>query len=96
MISVGIVGASGYTGEELTKILLKHPEVKIQSLASRSHEGKNIKDVFEIDMPGVFKAPTLENLSTCDVVFFATPNGITMNMAPDLIKHNIRDRKSVV
>ena len=71
MISVGIVGASGYTGEELTKILLKHPEVKIQSLTSRSHEGKSIKDVFKIDMSGVFKAPTLENLSACDVVFFA-------------------------
>ena len=90
MISVGIVGASGYTGEELTKILLKHPEVKIESLTSRSHEGKNIKDVFKIDMPGVFKTPTLENLSTCDVVFFATPNGVAMNMANDLIKNNIR------
>ncbi len=90
MISVGIVGASGYTGEELAKILLKHPKVKIQSLTSRSHEGKNINDTFKIDIPGVFKAPTLENLSTCDVVFFATPNGVAMKMAEDLINNNIK------
>ena len=57
MISVGIVGASGYTGEELVKILQNHPQVEIHVLTSRSHNGKNIMDVFNLELPlqGTFK-----------------------------------------
>ena len=92
MISVGIVGASGYTGEELTKILQSHPEVNITSLTSRTHAGKQINDVFKLTEPisGEFKLPIFENLSTCDLVFFATPNGIAMGMTQELIKNNIK------
>lgn len=92
MISVGIVGASGYTGEELVKILQNHPNVVIKALASRTHAGKQIKELFNLQEPidGVFTTPTIENLKGCDVVFFATPNGVAMNMASDLIKNNIR------
>ena len=42
MISVGIIGASGYTGEELVKILQNHPNVEIKSLTSRTHVGKKL------------------------------------------------------
>ena len=49
MISVGIVGASGYTGEELVKILLKHTDVSIDVLTSRTHLGKSVDEVFELD-----------------------------------------------
>ena len=92
MISVGIVGASGYTGEELVKILQNHPEVNIKSLTSRTHAGKLISDIFSLTQPldGTFKTPTIENLIGCDVVFFATPNGIAMNMAEGLISKGIR------
>ena len=92
MISVGIIGASGYTGEELVKILQKHPEVQIKSLTSRTHAGKKIDDVFQLTTPlgGTFALPTIENLSDCDVVFFATPNGVAMNMAETLIDKGIR------
>ena len=78
MISVGIVGASGYTGEELVKILQNHSEVNIRSLTSRTHAGKKINDIFDLTEPldGSFKTPTIENLIGCDVVFFATPNGV--------------------
>ena len=47
MISVGIIGASGYTGEELVKILQNHPQVEIQVLTSRTHNGEKITDIFE-------------------------------------------------
>ena len=92
MISVGIIGASGYTGEELVKILQNHPEVNIKSLTSRTHAGKLISDIFSLTQPldGTFKTPTIENLIGCDVVFFATPNGIAMNMAEGLISKGIR------
>ena len=92
MISVGIIGASGYTGEELVKILQNHPEVEIRSLTSRSHAGKKISDVFDLIKPlkGNFKSPTIDNLIGCDVVFFATPNGVAMEMAESLLDKGIR------
>ena len=51
MISVGIIGASGYTGEELVRILQNHPGVEIKSLTSRSHAGKKISDIFDLVKP---------------------------------------------
>ena len=92
MISVGIVGASGYTGEELIKLLLKHPQVSIDVLTSRTHQGKDVDDIytFDIKLSKKFLEPTTNNLSNCDVVFFASPNGVAMQMARDLIEKNIR------
>ena len=92
MISVGIIGASGYTGEELVKILQNHPQVEIQVLTSRTHNGKKITDIFALESPieGTFKSPEIKNLKDCDVVFFATPNGIAMKMANELLENNVR------
>ena len=92
MISVGIVGASGYTGEELIKSLSSHPDVQLTSLTSNTYEGKNVKDVLSnnTELDCIFKKPSVENLSGCDVVFFATPNGVAMKMAQALVDRNIR------
>ena len=92
MISVGIVGASGYTGEELVKILLKHTDVSIDVLTSRTHLGKSADDVFALDkkLEKNFLEPSVDNLINCDVVFFASPNGVAMNMARGLLEHNVR------
>ncbi len=92
MISVGIVGASGYTGEELATILLGHPHAKITVLTSRTHAGEKVNDVFSLpsDINTTFLEPTTENLKDCDVVFFATPNGVAMKMAKELLNNNIR------
>ena len=98
MISVGIIGASGYTGEELVKILQNHPNVVIKSLTSRTHAGKNIGDVFNLEKPinDVFKSPNIENLLECDVVFFATPNGVAMDMAQELLDNkNVNDGRLI-
>ena len=64
MISVGIVGASGYTGEELATILLGHPHAKITVLTSRTHAGEKVNDVFSLpsDINTTFLEPTTENL----------------------------------
>mgnify|MGYP001473678225 CR=1 FL=1 len=92
MISIGIVGASGYTGEELIRLLLKHPEVSIDILTSRTHAGRAVDDVYSFSekLGKKFLEPKVENLLTCDVVFFASPNGVAMNMARDLINSNVR------
>ena len=49
MISVGIVGASGFTGEELVRLLLKHPDVSLDVLTSRTHAGKKVSDCIELE-----------------------------------------------
>jgi len=49
MISVGIVGASGFTGEELVKLLLRHPDVSLDVLTSRTHAGKKVSDFIKLD-----------------------------------------------
>ena len=92
MISVGIVGASGYTGEELLKLLLKHPNVSLDVLTSRTHAGKSVNDIHKLDnkFAGKFVEPSIDNLANCNVVFFASPNGVAMKMADQLIKNNIK------
>ena len=46
MINVGIIGASGYTGAELARILCNHPEVRITAATSRQHAGQPLSEVF--------------------------------------------------
>ena len=92
MISIGIVGASGYTGEELIKLLIMHPQASIDVLTSRTYAGKCVDDIYSFDkkLEKDFLEPVVDNLLSCDVVFFASPNGIAMNMAKELIKNNVR------
>lgn len=89
MISVGIVGGTGYTGVELLRLLLQHPNVKVDVLTSRSEAGKRIDNMFpslrgHCDL--VFSDLNVELLKQCDVVFFATPHGVAMNFAQELIQ----------
>ena len=93
MIQVGVVGGTGYTGIELLRFLTVHPEVSLSVITSRAEAGTAVADFFpslrgHLDL--VFSAPEHDVLSSCDVVFFATPNGTAMNTAPDLLKAGIR------
>ncbi|NQZ52736.1 MAG: N-acetyl-gamma-glutamyl-phosphate reductase [Piscirickettsiaceae bacterium] len=93
MINVGIVGATGYTGVELLRLLANHPEVSLQIITSRSESGKAVSELFpnlrgHIDLN--FNEPDIEQLSACDVVFFATPHCVAMAMVPELIKRGTR------
>ncbi|MFW5451499.1 MAG: N-acetyl-gamma-glutamyl-phosphate reductase [Methylophagaceae bacterium] len=93
MIKVGIVGATGYTGVELLRLLAIHPEVSLQVITSRSESGNAVSDLFPnlrgyVDLH--FSEPDLDQLSACDVVFFATPHCVAMAMVPDLIKQGTR------
>lgn len=93
MIKVGIVGATGYTGVELLRLLANHPEVSIECITSRGEAGKLVSDLFpnlrgHLDQH--FSQPDVAQLALCDVVFFATPHCVAMEMVPELIKRNTR------
>lgn len=89
MIKVGIIGGTGYTGVELLRLLVTHPHVEICAITSRSEAGIHVADMFPnlrgfVDL--TFTDPAPENLTECDVLFFATPNGTAMRSVPELLK----------
>ena len=93
MIRAGIVGGTGYTGVELLRILVLHSEVEVTVVTSRADAGIRVDALYPslrgyIDMN--FTAPDIENLSQCDVVFFATPNGTAMLFAEELLVRGVK------
>ena len=88
MIAVGIVGGTGYTGVELLRLLLRHPQAQVRLLTSRTEAGKRVADMFpnlrgHTDLE--FSDLDIEKLKQCDVVFFATPHGVAMKHAEALV-----------
>jgi N-acetyl-gamma-glutamyl-phosphate reductase len=93
MISVGVVGGTGYTGVELLRLLAQHPEVELVTVTSRGEAGLAVADMFPSLRGRValnFSEPAHSPLNSCDVVFFATPNGVAMHQASDLLAHGVR------
>ena len=94
MIRVGIVGGTGYTGAELLRLLATHPHVRLCTITSRSEAGRAVSDLFpglrgKLDLPFSVPGPDSQ-LSTCDLVFFATPNGVAMQSVPELLHNGVR------
>ena len=93
MIKVGVVGATGYTGSELLRLLSRHPDVQIQVVTSRSEKGKAVADLFP-NLRGHIKLkftdPEIAELEKCTLVFFATPNGTAMTMVPTLLAAGVK------
>jgi N-acetyl-gamma-glutamyl-phosphate reductase len=93
VIKVGIVGATGYTGVELLRFLVLHPAVELRVLTSRAEAGVPVAALYPnlrkyVDL--AFTAPSAEQLNACDAVFFATPNGTAMTMAPALLDAGVK------
>lgn len=93
MKKIGIVGATGYTGVELLRLLSVHPEVEISFVTSRSNAGSRVDAMFPslrgfVDLE--FSDPSGDALADCDLVFFATPNGVAMKHVPALLKNNTK------
>lgn len=92
-MNIGIVGATGYTGAELLRLLAQHPEAKINIVTSRGEQGKPVSDIFP-NLRGIvdlkFEAPDADGLKNCDVVFFATPHGVAMSQARELIGYGVK------
>ncbi|HEX4985587.1 MAG TPA: N-acetyl-gamma-glutamyl-phosphate reductase [Burkholderiales bacterium] len=93
MIKVGIVGGTGYTGVELLRILATHPEVELAVITSRKDAGMPVADMFP-SLRGrislTFTEPSAGALEQCNVVFFATPNGVAMGETPALVKAGVK------
>ena len=93
MVKVGIVGGTGYTGVELLRLLVQHPEAQICAITSRADAGALVSEMFPSLRNRIglrFEDPAKADLAACDVVFFATPNGIAMQQAPQLLDAGVR------
>lgn len=93
MIKVGVVGGTGYTGVELLRLLSCHPGVQLAAITSRGEAGMPVAEMFpslrrRVDLR--FVTPQDAALEQCDVVFFATPNGIAMKQAVELVAAGVR------
>ena len=93
-MKVGIVGATGYTGVELLRLLAQHPQVQVAAVTSRGEAGMALADYFP-SLRGIypdlyFQTPDQADLAACDVVFFATPNGVAMQEAPALLAAGVK------
>jgi N-acetyl-gamma-glutamyl-phosphate reductase len=93
MIKVGIVGGTGYTGVELLRLLAQHPEVELTAITSRAEAGSAVADMFPSLRGRVglrFSDPATAPLKDCQIVFFATPNGVAMQQTRALLDAGVR------
>ncbi|MDD5180340.1 MAG: N-acetyl-gamma-glutamyl-phosphate reductase [Gallionellaceae bacterium] len=93
MIRVGIVGGTGYTGVELLRLLALHPQVELRAITSRADTGMAVSQMFPSLRGHVnlcFCHPEEAHLDQCDLVFFATPNGIAMQQVRALLDAGVR------
>lgn len=95
MITVSIIGGTGYTGGELLRILSNHSKVEIEHITSRKLDGKSITKV-HTNLKGIgnldnltFKNIPIENIDS-DFVFCATPHGVSMEIVPKLYERDIK------
>jgi N-acetyl-gamma-glutamyl-phosphate reductase len=93
VVKVGIVGGTGYTGVELLRLLAAHPQVELRAITSRADAGMPVSQMFpslrgHVDLN--FSHPDEAGLDKCDVVFFATPNGIAMQQTRALLDAGVK------
>ena len=99
MVKIGIVGGTGYTGVELLRLLAQHPQADVRAITSRKDAGMRVSEMFpslRAKGPGrriaelAFVEPDKADLRRCDVVFFATPHGVAMAAARELVDAGVR------
>jgi N-acetyl-gamma-glutamyl-phosphate reductase len=91
-IQVAVIGAAGYAGEELLRILTRHRQVDVAVITSRKYAGQPVSTVFPrftgSDLE--FSAPDVNQIAeTCDVVFLALPHGLAAEYAIPLLKSGL-------
>jgi N-acetyl-gamma-glutamyl-phosphate reductase len=93
MIKIGIIGGTGYTGVELLRLLVAHPEADLRVITSRGEAGRPATELFP-NLRGhvklAFTEPDPKSLAGCDVVFSATPHGVAMTHARELLKAGVK------
>lgn len=93
MIKAAVLGATGYAGIELVRILSAHPEVKLEILGSQSFDGQPISEVYGnfahvLDMN--CEKLDLDRAAECDVAFTALPHGASKDVIPSLIEKGLK------
>lgn len=92
-IRAAVIGASGYSGEELIRLLLRHPSVDLRVITSRKEAGKNILEIFPrfADSSLSFSVPDVPEIAkTCEVAFLALPHGLAAEFAIPLIEAGVK------
>ncbi|MBN1761649.1 MAG: N-acetyl-gamma-glutamyl-phosphate reductase [Methanomicrobia archaeon] len=94
MIKAGIIGGTGYTGLELIRLLVQHPQVRISVVTSRRYKGKTVSEVNPYLFPFIEleyeDVDTKEIADRSDIVFVATPHGSAMDYVPALMERGTR------
>lgn len=94
MINVSVIGATGYAGVELVRLLVSHKEVNIKHLVSKSFAGKDISEVYNnfrgFDLPLLSELDTEEILKDSDLVFTALPHGASQEVIPALVNGGVK------
>lgn len=93
MIKAGIIGGTGYTGIELIRLLVMHPEVDLSVVTSRRYKGKKVSDLYPHLFPFIEleyeDVDTKEIAKRSDVVFVAVPHGTAMDYVPGLMAQGV-------
>ena len=91
---IGIVGATGYVGMELVRILSVHPQLQLAQLVSHSHAGQRLADVWPaftriVDLP-LLELDADRLAESCDLVITALPHGVSATVVPELLARGLR------
>jgi len=93
-IKVAVIGASGYSGEQLVALLVNHPHVELTTVTSRQYAGKNLSDVFpSLHYRGdlCFTEPDIDAISkNAEAVFLALPHGVASDFACPLVEKGLK------
>ena len=91
MTSAAVVGASGYSGAELVRLLLSHPAIDLAVVTGGSAAGKDLADVFpHLAQSLELAESTPEAVAEADLVFLATPHEVSADLAPALLGNGQR------
>lgn len=93
MKNIGIVGASGYTGIELIRLLVNHPQIKITRLFAHKNAGKLLKDIYPF-LTGIcdleLEAFSIDKTDDLDLIFLALPHGEAHKIVPQLLEKKVK------
>ena len=93
-IKACVIGATGYTGSELVKILMKHPNVELKNITAKNYVGQRYDNIYEnfrnINNSVCEEMNIYELSESCDVIFIALPHGVATNIIDEKVLENTK------
>lgn len=94
MVRIAIIGATGYGGVELLRLLERHPYARVSKIISGSHDGDLLADIYphlrQLQLDQLEPLDVQEIAAQIDVAFFATPSGVSKDYIPELLDLGVR------